>query len=111
MTDLLIARGTKFIDIDGTILHTETEEPLGNVVSIINKWYDEGHVIVLTTLRGDLFKFPHRLSKGMTESMLRRIGLKYHHILYNCPSPRVVINDDGAEAINHETNKEWEENK
>lgn len=100
-------KGTKFIDIDGTILHITTGKPLGNVVSIINKWYDEGYMIVLTTLRGDLFTYPHPYSKAATKVALERIGLKYHQIVYNSPSPRTVINDDGAEAVNHKTNESW----
>lgn len=75
-------KGTKFIDIDGTILHITTGKPLGNVVSIINKWYDEGYMIVLTTLRGDLFTYPHPYSKAATEVTLGQIGLKYTIRLY-----------------------------
>jgi hypothetical protein len=101
-----------FLDIDGTIVHTDTEEPLPGAVKAINELYEKGAMIVLTTLRGDGYAeagYGVRFSRTNTIKMLKRIGLKYHHIIWNCPSPRIVINDDGAKAVNHPKNSAWPE--
>ena len=103
---------TFFIDIDGTIIRWSDQKPAENAVETINAWYDEGHRIVLTTYRGDrISDGPDcRFSVGNTLKELEQIGLKYHDILFNCPSPRVVINDHGAGAINHPEDAKWDYN-
>ncbi len=103
---------TIFIDIDGTIIRWSDQKPIESAVKTINAWYDAGHRIVLTTKRGDrISDGPDcRFSVRKTGEELAEIGLKYHDILFDCPSPRIVINDDGAAAIDHPTDSEWEYN-
>lgn len=103
---------TFFIDIDGTIIRWSDEKPIESAVKTINAWYDAGHRIVLTTMRGDrISDGPDcRFSVKNTLAELEEIGLKYHDILWDCPSPRVVINDAGAGAIDHPKDDEWEYN-
>jgi hypothetical protein len=103
-----VVRPTLFTDIDGTIVDTGTEEPLPFAVERINEAYDRGHMIILTTMRGSGFSHQSRLCCAETLRLLKSIGLKYHDILFNIPSPRIVINDEGAGAINHPTNSSWE---
>lgn len=101
---------TFFIDIDGTIIRWSDQKPIESAVKTINAWYDAGHRIVLTTKRGDrISDGPDcRFSIARTLSELKEIGLKYHDILWDCPSPRIVINDSGAAAIEHPRDADWD---
>ena len=75
------------IDIDGTVcddVPNEEPERMGTVLpypdalKILNKWYEEGHVIFFFTSRTE----EHR---EVTESWLHRHGFKYHGILFGKP--------------------------
>ena len=75
------------IDIDGTITddvpNEEPErmvtcEPYEDALEIINKWYDEGHVITFFTSRTE----EHR---EITETWLKQFGFKYHGLLMGKP--------------------------
>ena len=75
------------IDIDGTITddvpNEEPErmvtcEPYPDALDILNKWYDEGHVITFFTSRTE----EHR---SITEAWLKRHGFKYHGLLMGKP--------------------------
>ncbi len=75
------------IDIDGTICDDiPNEEPermvtakiYPDALEIINKWYEEGHVITFFTSRTE----EHR---EVTEEWLRKHGFKYHGLLTNKP--------------------------
>jgi len=104
-----VVRGSLFIDIDGTIIHTQTEEPLPHAVEKINAAYDDDVLIVLTTFRGDKYwEENDRFSKSKTLELLKSIELKYHQIVWDSPSPRIVINDDVCSACQHEQNGSWE---
>lgn len=88
-----------FFDLDGTILHHGTQEPIGNAINIINKLYDDGHQIIFTTRRGEEFKNSKKYNKEITLETLNKLGIKYHHILFDIPSPRIVVNDEECRAI------------
>lgn len=75
------------IDIDGTICDDiPNEEPermvtakiYPDALEIINKWYEEGHVITFFTSRTE----EHR---QVTEEWLRKHGFQYHGLLMNKP--------------------------
>ena len=75
------------IDIDGTITddipNEEPErmvtcEPYPDALEIINKWYDEGHIITYFTSRTE----EHR---AITEAWLNTHGFKYHGLLVGKP--------------------------
>ncbi len=75
------------IDIDGTITddipNEEPErmvtcEPYPDALEILNKWYDEGHIITFFTSRTE----EHR---KITEEWLDKHGFKYHGILMGKP--------------------------
>jgi len=75
------------IDIDGTICDDIPNEepermvtvtPYPDAIEMINKWYDEGHVITFFSSRTDV----HR---EITEEWLVRNGFKYHYLLLNKP--------------------------
>jgi len=75
------------IDIDGTITEDvpneepermATCEPFPDALEILNKWYDQGHIITFFTSRTE----EHR---PVTEAWLKEHGFKYHGILFGKP--------------------------
>ena len=75
------------IDIDGTVcddVPNEEPERMGTVdpypdaLEIINKWYDEGHIITFFTSRTDVHY-------DITIEWLDKHGFKYHGLLVNKP--------------------------
>ena len=75
------------IDIDGTICDDiPNEEPermvtaelYPDALEIVNKWFDEGHIITFFTSRLE----EHR---QVTEVWLNKHGFKYHGILFGKP--------------------------
>lgn len=75
------------IDIDGTITedvpNEEPErmvtcEPFPDALEILNKWYDEGHIITFFTSRTE----EHR---QVTTEWLDKHGFKYHGLLMGKP--------------------------
>lgn len=85
----ILPEGVKnyMIDIDGTICDDiPNEEPermeiakkYENTVEVINKWYDEGHIITFFTSRVE----EHR---DVTTKWLDKHGYKYHGMLMGKP--------------------------
>ncbi len=75
------------IDIDGTVCddipneqpeRMLTVDPYPDALEIINKWFEEGHIITFFTSRTE----EHR---GITEEWLLQHDFKYHHLLMNKP--------------------------
>ncbi|MFN3530206.1 MAG: phosphoheptose isomerase [Bacteroidia bacterium] len=75
------------IDIDGTVTedvpNEEPErmkscEPFYDALEMVNKWYDEGHIITFFTSRTEDLR-------EITEEWLNRHGFKYHGMLMNKP--------------------------
>lgn len=75
------------IDIDGTITddipneepeRMATCQPYPDALEILNKWYDQGHIITFFTSRTEA----HR---AVTEKWLQQHGFKYHGILFGKP--------------------------
>ncbi len=75
------------IDIDGTITddvpNEEPErmvtcEPFPDALEILNKWYDQGHIITFFTSRTE----EHR---EVTENWLNKHNFKYHGLLMGKP--------------------------
>ncbi len=75
------------IDIDGTICEDIPNEepermitvvPYPDALDVINKWFEEGHIITYWTSRTE----EHR---EITEEWLRKFGFKYHHLLMGKP--------------------------
>ena len=75
------------VDIDGTVcddIPNEEPERMGtclpypDALDIINKWYDEGHIITFFTSRTE----EHR---EITEMWLKKHNFKYHGLLMGKP--------------------------
>jgi hypothetical protein len=85
----ILDKGVKnfLIDIDGTICDDVPNEepermgtclPYPDALKILNKWYDEGHIIFFFTSRTDAHK-------EITEMWLKKHNFKYHGVIYNKP--------------------------
>ena len=88
-------KNTYFCDIDGTIFkyrkfetYTTTEvEPIKATVNQLNEWYDEGHMVVLTTAR------PEELREHTIEE-LELSNVPYDKLIMGIErGPRYIIND------------------
>jgi len=91
---------TFFVDIDGTIvkyrkfseLSTAVLTPIQDVIDFINKSYDDGCHIVITTARPPSFEL-------FTKQELEKLGVKYHQMLMGIGrGTRVVLNDKDPDA-------------
>ena len=98
--DKLTKHPTFFVDIDGTIvkyrkfneLSTAILTPIQDVIDFINKSYDEGSHIVITTARPQSFEL-------MTKQELDKLGVKYHQMIMGIGrGTRVVLNDKDPDA-------------
>ncbi len=75
------------VDIDGTVCDDVPNEepermstclPYPDALKMVNKWYDEGHIITFFTSRTE----EHR---SITEAWLKKHNFKYHGLLMNKP--------------------------
>jgi len=98
---------THFIDLDGTIFRHGTNEFLPGAKELLQTIYEAGDQVVLTTRRGAEFEGHPVYSRQPTLDALANMNIKYDAILFGLGSPRIVINDDGAIAVNHNTNEGW----
>lgn len=87
-----------FFDIDGTLCKHGTQELLPGALETLTAIKAAGHEIILTTYRSGKFLSPP-FSTQATYEMLRLNQVPYDHILFDIESPRIVINDDGARAV------------
>jgi len=101
---------TFLVDIDGTIID-QNENPLPNAIENLKKLKESGHKIILITRRGDEEWSPgSRYCRKKTLALLRTLSVPYDDIMWDCRSPRVIINDEVCEAINRNRNEPWDEN-
>lgn len=89
-------------DIDNTITAWDNDRDYENfrpdteMVSMINKLYDEGHEITLYTARGMGSVGPGRIATEIVPLLLKnleKIGLKYHNLLTHKPVYDWIIDD------------------
>ena len=90
---------TLFVDIDGTLvvyrefknLANSKLEPVQDVVDFVNKSYDEGAHVVITTARPPEYEV-------FTKEELEKIGVRYHQMIMGIGrGTRVVLNDKDPE--------------
>ena len=97
-----------FIDLDGTIFKHGTNDLLPGAQELLDAIVKKGGQIIFTTYRGDK-NFPgHRIySREKAMEGIRCLRVPYVDVLFDIDSPRIVINDGGAYAVNHESNSGW----
>jgi len=86
-----------FIDIDGTVFYDGTNRPLPNALENLLALVKQGHQVIFTTKR----TFP-----GGAKEVLAAAGLNCP-ILTSVESPRIIVNDHGAHAVNWRTDEPW----
>ena len=92
---------TFFLDLDGVLFKHGTMEVNDSAVEFLQKLKDDGHQIVFTTARKKFNNNVPSLSLDRTVKYLKDLGIQYDSIIGGSSSPRIVINDEGAYAINH----------
>ena len=95
---------TFFLDLDGVIFKHGTMELNENALEFLKKIKEDGHQIVFTTARKRFNNNVSSLALDNTIKTLENLGIQYDSILGELSSPRIVINDEGAYAINHKKN-------
>ncbi len=90
---------TIFSDIDGTLVHQvrfeeinpHTSRALPGAVEKMNKWYNEGHHIVLTTARPEYLR-------NTTEIEMKNLGIPFHQLVMGIGrAERILINNSSEE--------------
>lgn len=93
------------IDLDGTICTLQNKtgdyaaaKPLPGAIETINRWYDEGHHIIIFTARrmrtcnGDVAKVVAMVG-DVTKKWLADHGVKHHELIFGKPYAHVYIDD------------------
>jgi hypothetical protein len=81
---------TFFVDIDREFvnLYKLNPEPIQDVIDFINREYDKGSVIFITTARTNVDEL-------FTKQELEKLGVKYHQIIFDCGiGTRYVVDKD-----------------
>ncbi len=92
---------TLIADIDGTVFKYGTTEFVDNALQELTEIVENGGQIVFITAREK--NWPG--AKSVKTKLMREFPEAV--IVWGSPSPRVIINDEGARAINHSTNAKW----
>jgi ribonucleotide monophosphatase NagD (HAD superfamily) len=90
-----------FIDFDGVFFLYSTHIPAPGALEYVKKLKLEGHQIFFVTKRCYGTNNDPNLELSITETKLKELGVTYDGIIGGVSSPRIIINDEGAEAINH----------
>lgn len=95
---------TYLLDFDGTFFRYGTMEPIEGAVEFVRELKQKGHHVVFLTARCRIHNSPPNLTIEKTEQALAKLGVEYDDIICDVDSPRILINDDGAMAIEHPFN-------
>lgn len=100
------SKGALFIDLDGTVFIHSTNKPINSSVSAIRLFKEEGYKIIFTTYRGeDNFPGHEIYGKDNTLNILKELNIPYDEIIFDLPSPRILVNDDGIGGLRIKTNE------
>jgi hypothetical protein len=93
-----------FVDLDGVLFAYGTQELVPGAVEALKRFAAGGNQLIFTTRRE--YNWP-----GSPEAadILDRLFPDYQ-ILWGITSPRILINDEGAVAINHPADQPWHYN-
>ena len=92
---------TYLLDFDGVFFRYGTMEPVKGAVEFVQGLQQQGHNIVFRTRRRQCHNDPPHLTVEKTEQVLATLGVIYDGIIEGVTSTRVLINDEGALAIDH----------
>jgi histidinol phosphatase-like enzyme len=88
------------LDLDGTLCSDtkgsyKKAKPYLDRITLINKAYDNGDIIIIFTARGSTTGINWR---ELTKKQLKKWGLKYHKLIFNKPSGDLFIDNLGVNA-------------
>lgn len=92
---------TAIVDLDGTIFQHGTNGYLPGARERLRAFQDAGHQIIFITNRKEWY--PGGLGSRGLKKFLQK-DFPGCGLIMEVSSPRVLINDQGAIAINHKTN-------
>ncbi|SMP70481.1 ADP-ribosylglycohydrolase [Neorhodopirellula lusitana] len=95
---------TYLLDFDGVFFRYGTMEPIEGAVDYVNDLKSQGHKVIFLTARQRYQNDPEHLTVEKTEQVLASLGVAFDSIVDGVSSPRVLVNDEGAFAINHPLN-------
>lgn len=102
--DIIRKNPTFFVDIDGTLvkyrkfseIHDSVLTPIQDVIDYVNKQYDSGSIIIITTARPETYRH-------FTLLELNQLNIKFHQIIMGCGrGTRVILNDKDPDNPNLE---------
>jgi hypothetical protein len=100
-----LPKGAKKIsfDIDGVVCtdtkgHYALAKPIEEAITLINKLYDEGHVIYLFTARfrgrnKNDWKKAYEEGYDFTKKQLAAWGVRHHDLFFGKPSTDLIVDD------------------
>ncbi len=91
-----------FADLDGTVFDWGSNDFLPGAYEHLKAFQDDGNQLIFVTQRDMDWIEP----LAHTERFLKR-HFPDCVVLFGVTSPRVLINDQGAVAINHKKNAPW----
>nr|WP_115093795.1 ADP-ribosylglycohydrolase family protein [Synechococcus sp. UW106] len=91
------------IDLDGTFFFYGTNKLTPRGAEIAKALNQRGDKIYFVTARKEINE-PVHLNLSQTHLELKKLGIQYELVIGDMPSPRILINDEGATAYNIETN-------
>tara|TARA_Y100000310_G_scaffold238653_1_gene242136 strand:+ start:237 stop:572 length:336 start_codon:yes stop_codon:yes gene_type:complete len=106
---------TYVFDVDGTLCSLtdgdyQAAEPFKDRIEQVNKLYDEGNTIVISTARGmgrtnGSTRLSYELFYDFTLKQLTDWGVKHHLLFLGKPAGDIYIDDKGIRADNFFTNQ------
>lgn len=89
------------LDIDGTVINYKTGEFLKGAIPKLRRRMTQGDQVIFTTLREEWFPGTELLIKELKKELPEAI------VIFGVQSPRIIMNDEGALAINHPRDEAW----
>ncbi len=98
---------TYLLDFDGVFFCYGTMTPAQGAVEYVRRLKRQGNEIVFLTARKTENNDPPQLGITATKERLEALGVPYDAVIEGLSSPRIVVNDEGAYAINHPKDAPW----
>ncbi len=99
--------GTLLCDLDGTIFEHGTGDLLEGAAEFLRMHVEAGYRIVFITRRGDKEwgRNHPKYSEAMTRANLAAHNLGHHTVVFDCHSPRILVDDSQIGVVPMETNE------
>jgi hypothetical protein len=98
-------KGTIFCDLDGSIFQHGTHDFLPGAREFLRITENAGFRIIFVTRRGDAeFKGHEFYGEAATRKALKDYGLDHHTIIFDVPSPRILVDDSAIGGLPRHTN-------